>query len=612
MRRLAPIAALALFTAACTGGGEAASEASTTSTTVPSTVAPTTTFPSSPFPTGTTTTDSIERHVGGTAVVSVDVPELPFSFNPWAPDHSFDPVIGQAYLTGVWDIDADTLGFVPDVVTELPTVANNGVVVNDDGSMTVTYHIVPEARWENGTPITGADFEFTYDTITGLGLDDPNLTTYETIVPESIAFDDASFTYTLSEPTMAYERLFGVLIPQHAVAGTDFLDDWNNRPWPSAGPFIFRGWSTDAGAAAGTSVVFDRNDRYWRTDDDGDPLPYLGTVEFLFSDGLQGRIDGFVAREYDVIDLDPSSDVLTSLQHLDGARIQVTDGAIWEHLSFQFGENNGNTESLNANVDFRRAVAHAIDRNRLALAGGWVNTGPISSFFDVSGIAIDTEGWDRYEYDPALAAELLQDACAAVRRDCTADPPLVVLSTTASSALRLGVAAQTEAMLTAVGIDFRFEPLEDFFVSSFPSGSWDLALFAFPPPDTGWDGVIDTLAFWDPAGAPPLGLNYARWGTPAVAGTGTEFDQGPSTLIDAHTARYEEILAEMRTTIDTERLEELATEAEEILADQAVIIPIATRSQALAYWSDEIAGIRANSSAATFTWNIERWHRVGE
>jgi ABC-type transport system substrate-binding protein len=609
MRRPTLLVALLLL-AACTEAGEAVPESSTTSTAVATTIAPTTTSPSAFFPSDPVIPTPTDISAGGTVVLSVDVPELPFSFNPWAQDHSFDPVIGQAYLTGVWDIDAETMGFVPDVVTELPTVANNGVVLNDDGSMTVTYNIVPEAQWANGTPITGADFDFTYETITGLELNDPNLSIYEMIDPESIIFDDTTFTYTLSAPTMAYERLFGVLVPQHAVAGTDFMEDWNNRPWPSGGPFTFRGWSTDSVATVGSLAIFDRNDQYWKTDESGDPLPYLSTVEFRFTDGLQGRIDGFVARELDVIDLAPAADVLSSLQHLDGAAIQLSNGATWEHLSFQLGENNANSASLNASADFRRAVAYAIDRNRLAVAGGWVNEGTLSSFFEILGLPMDTEGWDRYDYDPELAGELLQDACAAMERNCTFNPPVVVLSTTSTSALRLDVAAEIETMLAAVGIDFRCEPSDDFYTSLFPAGSWDLALFAFPPQETGWDGVIETLAFWDPAGPPPSGLNYARWGTPAVENSGSEFDQGASTVVDANSTRYEEILTEMRITVDTERLEELAAEAEEILADQAIIIPIAARSEALAYWSDEIAGIRANASAATFTWNIESWHRV--
>ena len=54
---------------------------------------------------------------------------------------------------GVQEIDGFTLELIPELVTELPTVDNGGVVVNDDGTMTVSYTIRDEAVWSDGTPI---------------------------------------------------------------------------------------------------------------------------------------------------------------------------------------------------------------------------------------------------------------------------------------------------------------------------------------------------------------------------------------------------------------------------------------------------------------------------
>lgn len=65
-------------------------------------------------------------------------------------------------MTGVWDIDGHTLERIPEVVTELPTVANGGVV-NPNRTMTVTYHIREEAVWSDGVPISGDDSQFSDD-----------------------------------------------------------------------------------------------------------------------------------------------------------------------------------------------------------------------------------------------------------------------------------------------------------------------------------------------------------------------------------------------------------------------------------------------------------------
>jgi ABC-type transport system substrate-binding protein len=69
------------------------------------------------------------------------------------------------------------------------------------------------------------------------------------------------------------------------------------------------------------------------------------------------------------------------------------------------------------------------------------------------------------------------------------------------------------------------------------------------------------------------------------------------------------VLAAMRSTVDEEELAGLVAEAEAILADQVVIIPLLARISAGAGWADRISGYVHNPSAATDTWNIEWWYR---
>ena len=53
-------------------------------------------------------------------------------------------IIGQAYHRSPWQIDGFTLELVPELLTELPTVANGGVVINEDGTglEQITCHLV--------------------------------------------------------------------------------------------------------------------------------------------------------------------------------------------------------------------------------------------------------------------------------------------------------------------------------------------------------------------------------------------------------------------------------------------------------------------------------------
>ncbi len=613
MRRVVGLGALLLLAAACSGEGAAETTppttTSTTTSTLPTTAPSTTTRPVRPSTTTTTLPETVPT--GGTVSLAVETPDgVPFSFSPWA--EGFVPAIGEAYLAGAWEIDAETFDFAPDLVVEIPTVANGGVVVLPDGTMVVTYHIRPEAMWEDGRPVSGDDFAFTYEAITGQALPDAEAALYAAILPESVAAGDKTFTFSLPQATIEYERLFGVVLPRLAVEGTDLLAGWSLQPWPSAGPFRFLGWaeSSSAPGTAGSVAAFSRNEAYWRTDAAGRALPYLDAASFHFVADARRAVEGFAQGSFDAVDLGPWPDVITRLGALDGVTVAVGDGTAWEHLAFQFGVNDRNRDSLNTSVGFRRAVAHAIDREALAGLPGWVNAGALTSFLDLSPV-LGGDGWDRYAYDPALAAALLEDACAAARRDCVAEPPVVVVSTTAEGSLRAEVGALVADMLNAIGCDARLA-VEDsslFFGRTFTRGDWDLGLWAWDLP-AGASGVGRTLAYWDPAGPPPLGLNYQRWGTPAVSGQGEGFDQAASPVAGADVVRYAALLEEMRGTADRDRYLDLAAQAEEILADQVVLIPLATWGSALAWWSDTLAGPSRHPSRPA-TWNLERWYRPG-
>jgi len=190
-------------------------------------------------------------------------------------------------LSGVQEIDGATLEFIPELVTELPTTANGGVVVNDDGTMTVKYTIVDEAVWEDGIPISGDDFKFTLETIL-----DPDLpvskSVYEDILLDSIVVGDKTFEYTLAAPTTLYELLFGTILPKHSIEGSDFATDWNDQMWASGGPFRFDQW------IKGESINLVRNDNYWKNDrETGQQLPYLDSVVFRFIPETESIINAF-------------------------------------------------------------------------------------------------------------------------------------------------------------------------------------------------------------------------------------------------------------------------------------------------------------------------------
>ncbi len=588
----------------------------TTATTAPApTTAPpptTTTLP----PTTTTTTELREPSPpgrGGEAIVADD--QVPPTLNPYGPggDNFIVLKLAQALHTGVHDFDGTTLARIPDVVVELPSVANGGVVVNDDGTMTVRYQIRDEAVWADGTQISGDDFRFTWEAILANPESpvpgDADREVYEAILADTVAAGAKTFEFTLTGPTTAHEGMFRILLPEHDVAGTDLLLDWNDEPWVSGGPFTFDSWERPGGP-----IRLVRNENYWKTDPDtGIGLPYLDRVTFVFIPETSALIRAFKERAVDVVNPPPAPETIADLRTLaaEGADVQVRSGPIWEHINFQFGPNNRNADSLNQYVEFRQAVAHGLDKRALVEAAVAPGVEPQDSFFEAFTPGLSGGAWAQYDHDPAKARALIAGLCARLGRDCEADPPRLVFSTTSNGDVRVRIAQTLVPMLEESGIvvEGQLEDSSVFFGETLDYGTWDVGEWAWVG-NPGLASLISILEIFDPAAPPPDGQNFYRWGTPAVTDAEDElFNQGPSTVRDEHTERFAEILAGLRSTVDEEEIVELLAQAERLLADQAVIIPLYSRLDPGVAWADEVGNYVHNPSSASDLWNVELWYR---
>jgi peptide/nickel transport system substrate-binding protein len=585
---LAALLAFALIAAACGGDDDAGGETTTTAaaeTTTTAAPAETTTTAAA-----TTTTEAdTGKPYGGEAIRADD--QEPPTLNPFVPggDNFIVSIIGQSYFAGVYEIDGFTLELIPELVTELPTLANGAVVLNDDGTMTVNYTIRDEANWSDGTPISGDDFQFTLDTI--LNPDLPvDKSTYDQIVDTQVG--PKTFTYTLAAPTSLYELIFGTIIPKHAVEGSDFLTDWNETMWPSAGPFVFDTWQK------GEFLTVVRNDNYWKTDaETGQQLPYLDSVTFRFIPETESIITAFRGREVDVIQPPPATETIEALQALEpeGAVVEVLSGPVWEHLNFQFGPNNRNENTANANLNYRKCVAHLVNKQLIVdeILAGQVE--PLDSFVEAFSPTLSQGSWAQYDYNVATA----QEFCDAAKAELGVDTLEAIFSTTSNNDARVKLSELFVDMFGAVGIDYTND-LEDsqlFFGETLDNGTFDLGEWAWVG-SPGLSGLVSIMDVWDPENPCPDGSNCYQWGTP------------DSTVIDEWTARFAEIRDELNASVDEAVLVPLINEAETILADQVVLVPLYARLVTAAVWGDEIGGFKHNPTQAGDTWNIESWYRV--
>ncbi|OFW66692.1 MAG: hypothetical protein A2Z12_08715 [Actinobacteria bacterium RBG_16_68_21] len=584
-RRAGALTAIVLLGAACASSGGVRPEEGLTTT-------------SSSVPASTPTTTLAPSAYGGTVVVAVGDGGAPRSLNPFldGPDTAVLDLIAPAVFARGYDIDPDTMALIPDVLTAIPSLDDGTVVELGDGTIEVTATVAPGARWADGVPITGDDLAFTI----GIAAD-PDLpirtdlaARYAGVIGDSLVSADRSLTFRMEAGT-EYQLLFDLIIPRHAVAGSDFVADWNSTMWVAGGPFQFASWTE------GQTLELTRNDNYWRTGDGDAALPFLDRVIFRFYEpGLDPdpRIaDGLAAGDVDVVTLSGDGGTWReALSGIDGVEIRSRAGSSWDFLSFQFGPANRNAASLNRHLEFRRAVAHAIDRSPLAAGRG---TAPLTSALAPYGARYTATPWDRYPYDPTTSISLLADLGERLGVDLSAGAgPPVVVTVPNDDAAAAALGGQVVTMLRGSGLDAQLQ-LEDaaiFYGPTFDNGSWDVSVGRF----TAGPGLARAVAFaeiFDPAGLPFVGFNFFRWGTIDSTVSGEEVD------------RYAAIIAELRTTVDLDEAGRLVEEAEAMLADQVVIIPlIVSDFTGIAFRPAQLAGPAPNSAEGAL-WNVATWTR---
>lgn len=583
--------------------------ADTTTTTTPgetTTPAPTTTSTEPPQTTTATVVDlPTEPVYGGTVTVGTDTELIygtqledgtfrPATINPLLDQWNASDV-ARLSVPGAYRLDPGTGEAKPWVLAEIPRLDNGGVVVSD-GIVTIAYEIRPEAQWADGTPISFADFEFTHELIMRDDLTiDENLREIHSLLDfDTMVGSGKLITFNLTNADPRYERLFPWLVPAHAVDPEAFGDDWNDRLWISGGPFVFEDYVPSTSPEEEPGLIrFSRNENYWESDDEGNRLPYLDGIDvrvfgrgaigepalatWFTSESVDAMLGGAISRYHLPYLGDPDEEGFVLDQRWD---------SLYEIVGFQLG--NGrferNPDSLNEHLLYRQAVLSALDREALAATV----RGPVVSITGAASPGLQSDVWDQYD-DSSRTPKLLAQLSEQIGRDFAAAPPQAdLVSSTGDATIALGevIVAQLEAAGWEVSAEFSW----DFFSIWFPEGLTDIytiRLFA-------GDGVADSahlLSYFDPLLPEEERLfDWAAVGEPAQ--------------------RFSDLMAEARSTLDPARLAELLLEAETILADNAVVYPLALRQVFyVPYWPERIQGIVAHqgwdSATAAWWWSPE-------
>jgi peptide/nickel transport system substrate-binding protein len=281
------------------------------------------------------------------------------------PDN-LNPFIGYASAAyEIWHLNynllvgyrAADLAPQPELCTELPTKENGGV--SADGK-TVTFHIRPNVKWQDGEPLTAADVAFTYNYINADPENTSALSGYTKFITNVEATDDTTVVFHCSQPKANLIRMWIPILPEHIwrdVPQKVVGDTYENKP-----PIVGSGPFQCVEFSKGHYAKMERNPLYWG------PKPKIDEIVFetyqnadnMASDLEAGRIDvawGLPAARFQQMKAKDGSGSLT---------LTAYSTRMFNYLGMNCYQSKW---SMGApalrDVKFRQALNWAIDRKQL-------------------------------------------------------------------------------------------------------------------------------------------------------------------------------------------------------------------------------------------------------
>jgi len=147
-----------------------------------------------------------------------------------------------------------------DTLQPLPYLAESYEISAD--KMTYTFKLNKNAKWSDGTPVTTADVQFTFDTMMNPKTDAAAIRTYWEGTSLAVV-DTQTFKFTVKEPrfdTLRSLYLFSTIQKKQFEKDADFNKSPGILKPTGNGPFVFKAFDRDQ------QVVFERNKNWWGTE----------------------------------------------------------------------------------------------------------------------------------------------------------------------------------------------------------------------------------------------------------------------------------------------------------------------------------------------------------
>jgi len=339
--------------------------------------------------------------------VVLDLPAEPQTFNPILAQDESSQAISSLIHAALFEDG----GQRPTLVKEFD--------VSEDNTEWIL-HLREGVRFSDGEPFTCADVEFTFMEV---------LFNEEVASPKEVWRVDGELPYQvecldehtvrMTTPPMAevvFRRLlsYQVILPKHkladAVAQGTFNATWGTDTPPEQivglGPFRLKRYDP------GQRVVLERNPYYWKVDPNGTQLPYLDEIHLQIVREDSVRVLRFINGETEMLRPRPK-DVTPILNA--GLWVEVAPKArTTDSMVFLFNQDvkEPALRAVFRDVDFRRAMSHAADRESMISLGqlGYAEPrcGPGIERLFWEGVQ-DDPSFPCYPFDPDRAEKILDE-----------------------------------------------------------------------------------------------------------------------------------------------------------------------------------------------------------
>jgi peptide/nickel transport system substrate-binding protein len=393
-----------------------------------------------------------------------------------------------------------------------PDYASSAELTATQPKQVVTYKLNPKSTWDDGSPITVADFEAQWKALSGKDSNFHIVSSngYERIESVAKGADDREIVVTFAQPFVDWQGLFSPLYP--ASTNKDpavFNDGWKDKILTTAGPF-----KTAAIDSTGKTVRLVRNDKWWGR------KSILDEIIFRQID-RDAQPDALANGEIDFIGIGSSVDRLHRAEGISGIALRHSAAPTFNHMTI-----NGQSPVL-SDVNVRKALAQSIDRDAIAktlLGPLGVKPTPLNNHLymtnqsgyednskdlpfdtDAAGKLLDAAGWKLAGGDTRM-----KDGKQLVLR-----LPLVPTSTIGKQIAEL---CRNMAQKVGIKIDLVSVTGDDFFPKYVSTGNFDIVLFAWQGgvfPVTSSKSIYVTPKQL-PDGSQDVQQNYARIGTPDI------------------------------------------------------------------------------------------------